>query len=226
MILDTLYEVEHTLARFQNPVVAYSGGKDGFVAAHICNRVRPGILMMCETSFYFKKQIANIKSIAERHRFNVVFTDTLRDDFLLRHPEIIFARDKKIRAFSFHQRQHRAVKNFARDHGCDASIFGRRTEENTVPKKLYTTKAGVQYHPLREWKLQDIWEYFKIIGEEKPFIYSTRFGINAGNAAFYSLKPKGMTLQQCWDIVNEVDGDTELFDKFGNVTKQVWQAQR
>lgn len=210
----TLADIEKTLAMFSNPIVAYSGGKDGFVAAHLCNTVWPNIRMVCETSFYFKKQIENIKEVAARHKFNVQYVNTLPDAWLLKHPEIIFAKDKKIRAFSFQHRQHRSIRMYALEVRADVSIYGRRTEENTVPKKLYKTKAGPQYHPLREWKLTDIWAYFDSINEPRPFIYSTRFGINAGNAAFYSLKRKGMTMDECWQIINEVDGDTDLYDRF------------
>lgn len=214
MINKTREEIKSVLNKFKNPVIAYSGGKDGFVVAHLCNEIYPNIKMICETSFYFPKQIQNIKEISSKYKFNVTFTDSLNDEWLKKNKEIIFTNDKKLRSFSFQIRHQSAIKKFVKKVNGDITIFGRRTEENTVPKKLYTTKNGYQFHPLREWLEQDIWNYFKLINEPKPFIYQTKFGKIEGNAPFYTLKRGSMSLSECWEIINEIDTEKIFFNKF------------
>jgi 3'-phosphoadenosine 5'-phosphosulfate sulfotransferase (PAPS reductase)/FAD synthetase len=216
MFEKTKREIEIVLAKFKNPILAFSGGKDGFVVAHLCNQVFPNIRMVCETSFYFPLQIENIKEISKRHNFNVTFVSSLGDDWLYRHKEIIFSTDSKIRSFSFSARQHKTLRTFSKKYNSDIAIFGRRSDENCVPNRLYKTKNNscFQYHPLKDWKLNDIWGYFDYIKEPRPFIYLTKFGENAGNAPFYSLKRKNMSLDECWKIINEVDTERIFFNKF------------
>lgn len=214
MINRTLEEIEQTLAKFRNPIVAFSGGKDGFVVAHMCSKVMPNIKMVCELSFCFEEQVRNIKEIATRHKFNVTYVNGLTDEWLLKNKNVIFTNDSKARGRSFQQRQQKTVNEFAKQCNADISIFGRRLEENTVPKMLYKTKNGYQYHPLREWTETDIWNYFEYVNEPKPFIYSTRFGQMEGNAPFYSMQRGNMTTAECWNIINEVDTEKKFYQKF------------
>ena len=217
MIEQTINDIESVLSKYTKPLVAFSGGKDGFVVAHMCNKIKPNINMICETSFYFPKQLANIQQTAARHNFNVHYTHTLPDEWLVKNSHVIFANDPKIRSFSFHSRQQRAVKTYAASLGADITIFGRRSDENHVPNKLYVTKHGTQYHPLRAWKEDDIWNYFKHINEPKPLVYTVRFGQLAGNAPFYSLRKRDNSYAECWDIINEIDTDKIFYNKFNRL---------
>lgn len=214
MIKETIKKIENTLKNYNNPIVAFSGGKDGFVVAHMCNTIMPNIKMVCELSFYFDKQKKNIFDIAKKHGFNVEYKSSLSDDWLIKNKHIIFSEISKFRAWSFAMRQQNTVKKYVKTVNADLAIFGRRKDENCVPKELYYTKNGWQYHPICDWKETDVWNYFKYVNEPKPYIYTTRFGDNMGNAPFYSLKRKNMTLLECWDIINEVDGNTFFYDKF------------
>lgn len=214
MIIETIESMKQVLSLYKNPVIAYSGGKDGFVVAHIANQIIPNIKMITEISFYFPKQTENIKNIAKKHNFNVTYFNSLDDNWLLRNKEIIFTNDTKLRSKSFQLRHQTSVKKFAKSINADLTIFGRRTEENSVPKKLYKTINGMQYHPLRDWKENDIWEYYNKINEPKPFIYNTKFGSYEGNAPFYTFKRNDKTIDECWDIINEIDTDKIFYNKF------------
>ena len=210
-IIEAYKSIENVLSKSSRPLVAFSGGKDGFVTAYLCNKVWPGIEMVCEASFYFDIQKEDINLSAERHSFNLTCKESLTDQWLLKHPQVIFSPESKVRAWSFHARQQKTVKAFARQIKADVSIYGRRTEENSVPKELYTTKEGLQFHPLRSWSTNQIWSFFDGIREPKPRIYSYRFGALEGNAPFYSLNSKGKNMDECWDIVNEID-EKRLFE--------------
>ena len=186
-----------------NPLVAFSGGKDAIVAGHIAKSV--GVTQfVCEESWYFRPQTNSIKQIAERLGFDVVYKNSLGIDWLRKNKRIIFSMDSALRGWSFLVRQQATVKRHAKQIGSECQIFGRRTQENSVPSTIYQTKDGTQCHPLREWRTEDIWDYMAKHGIEKPFIYQTRYG---ANGPFYALHPKnhGMTVQQCWQWVQSID---------------------
>ena len=198
-------------------VVAFSGGKDGLAAAILINKIIPNIEMVCETSFYFPKQLEDIKKTAKMLGFNVTYVCNLSDEWLMKHKtKLLFSSSAKVRQWSFNVRQQNTIKKFATQVGADVTYTGRRTQENSVPKEIYSTKKnGMQAHPLRSWTTNDIWEFISDQGLERPFIYSTRWG-EQGNSPFYSYNPRkrNKSIQECWDLVNEIDGG-EFYKKFG-----------
>lgn len=198
-------------------VVAFSGGKDGLVAAILINKIIPNIEMVCETSFYFPKQLEDIKKTAKMLGFNVTYVCNLSDEWLMNHKtKLLFSSSAKVRQWSFNVRQQNTIKKFAIKTRAQVTYTGRRTQENSVPKEIYSTKKnGMQAHPLRNWTTNDIWEFILDQGLERPFIYSTKWG-EQGNSPFYSYNPKksNKTIEECWDLVNEIDGG-EFYKKFG-----------
>lgn len=198
--------IKIALKQSTKQLIAFSGGKDAIVTSHLCSRF--GITdAICEVSWYFSKQLASIESIAEQLSLNVTYVNSLSFDWLKNNQHIIFSNDTKVRGWTFSQRQQATVKKFARIHGYDCQIFGRRTEENSVPKHVYRTKSGLQCHPIRNWREDDVWEYFDKYGIEVPWIYSTKFGDAEGNAPFYAFHPKqaGMTHDESWELITALD---------------------
>jgi len=222
LVKDTLEKVkksieiiEKAISMSENQIIAYSGGKDGIVAAHIANKVLPGIKMICETSFYFEEATANIKEMAEALGFDVTYECALPDEWLVKNKHVIFNNESNVRSWSFTVRHQRTVKKFAKLHNACA-IYGRRSDENNVPKEIYETKAGLQCHPLRAWKEENVWAYFRLAGIPIPMLYLTKFGRLEGNCPFYSLNKSKLNfdIDKCWDIVSEVDKDRILESKF------------
>lgn len=196
----------HKGLSYGNGVVAYSGGKDGFVMAHLVNKVQPSIPMVCELSFYFPEVIEFCKESMSKHNFNVLFKESLSDSWLHKHPEYIFASSSKIRAITFFQRQQKTIKKFAKEKNASITFTGRRTQENSVKAEIYNTKNnGLQCHPLRDWTTKDIWKYFEENNISKPPIYKTEFGRTAHNAPFYSLNMSHYNndLDRCWEVIRE-----------------------
>lgn len=204
-------------SNFGKSIVAFSGGKDGIVCGHLVNQVIPNVEMICETSFYYPEQLDNIKEIARLLKFNVTYLCSLSDEWLLKNKQFIFSNDKKIRSQSFFLRQQATIKKFARSKNSNLTFTGRRTEENTVKKILYSTiKNGMQCHPMRDWKETDIWEYFDYYKIPKPWIYNTPHGKNMGNSAFFSIQPKlvNYDISKCWDIVRNTSKKQTFEKKF------------
>lgn len=160
------------LADARRPLLAFSGGKDAIVVAHLAGTlgVRTAV---CETSFYFARQRDDVEAMAGRLGLDCAFKSSLTDDWLRRHRRVIFSDDPRVRGWTFSARQQATVKRYARQGGHDLQIFGRRTEENSVRASIYRTAAGLQCHPIRDWREADVWEYFDAHGLPRPWIYST-----------------------------------------------------
>jgi 3'-phosphoadenosine 5'-phosphosulfate sulfotransferase (PAPS reductase)/FAD synthetase len=208
--LQTLVDEAHaliseTLPRFSNPVLAYSGGKDALVVAHLMKQhgLTKGV---CEMSFYFDRQDKDVRATAAMLGMDVDFVSSRDDEWLSRHPEFVFADDTKIRSRSFKARQQDSVRRYTRTNKHDLIVFGRRTEENTVKASLYKTDFW-SFHPIRLWREHHVWEYLSEIGVPKPWIYDTPFGqITGGNGPFYAVRAsKTGGRDAAWRMVNEMD---------------------
>ena len=198
--------IEDAMRSSKRQLVAFSGGKDSIVVAHIARQL--GIRdFVCETSFYFRRQLDSIKETARRIGIEPVYRESLHLEWLKANRHIVFSNDSAVRGWTFATRQQRTVKRRAKEIQADCQIFGRRTEENCVKATLYRTSAGLQCHPIRDWKTSDVLEYLEVHGIPLPWIYSTRFGKTEGNAPFYTLNHKtaGLSIEQCWQLVESMD---------------------
>lgn len=203
----TLASIEQVLAGYRNPLVGYSGGKDGLVVHHLVNRVRP-TPGYCEASFYFRQQVADIEATIDRLGFDVQVGHRLTYRWLADHSRFMFSDDNKLRQHDARLRQQTGVQLMARRGGHDLMVWGRRVETNTVPSVLYETRKGPQFHPIRDWTTEDVWRYIdEEIGIPRPWIYTTPFGPLSGNAAFYSFRLRQVDgdLARAWALVDSLD---------------------
>jgi len=205
LINDSLNVLEKLLSVTEKPLIAYSGGKDAIVVSHIASQM--GLKdAVCETSFYFEKQLCSVKKLSNLLNLNTTYYDTQGWEWLKKNKDIVFTSDTKKRSWTFSVRQQRTVKNHAKKFGYDSIIFGRRKDENCVKDTIYKTRDYISCHPLANWKKENIWEYFSQHKIPIPYIYSTKFGLLEGNAPFYTLNKKYVgTIEQCWEIVSSID---------------------
>jgi predicted phosphoadenosine phosphosulfate sulfurtransferase len=194
------------LALGERPLIAYSGGKDAIVMSHIAYSMGCKDAVS-EVSFYFAKQNADTQGIGAQIGLHCDYRYSLNIDWLRRHRDIIFSNDSKVKAWSYAVRQQATVKGYAKRHGYGLMVYGRRTQENCVPKDIYKNEAGWQCHPLRAWKTDDIWEYLQGLGI-RPWIYDTPWGKAVqGNGPFYSISKKhyGDSIDECWKMCEGMD---------------------
>ena len=207
-VSDTLSDIEAALNSFQRPLVAFSGGKDALVVMHLMNRVRPtpGV---CELSFYYERQKQDAIDTARQFGWNVDFRTTFGWDWLRAHPEFIFSDDNKVRAKSFALRHQAVVARAVEEGGYDAAVFGRRTQENTVPRMLYRRKGEDvwQFHPIRSWTHDEVWDYIRnTMKIDPPWIYSTPHAPCGGNSPFYTMYArKAGGVEAAWAIAHSLD---------------------
>src|SRR6187455_1055203 len=136
--------IDRMTARARRPLLAYSGGKDAVVVALLLLDAGVPFHAVCESSHYFPQMRADARMIARELGFPASVVSLLPFDFVDRHPHVIFTSDSSVAAWWMARRQQRTARMWAKKHGHDVVVFGRRLEENTVPGDLYETKTGLQ----------------------------------------------------------------------------------
>lgn len=205
-------------------LIAFSGGKDSIVAAHLAAQlgVREAV---CEVSFCFPQQVRDFKVTAEQIGINVVYRNSLSWEWLARNPRWVMTPLAEQGQF-YALRQQRTVKAFARDRGYGGVIYGRRTEENTVKAMVYSTADGLTHcHPIREWKTGEVWAYIKHHGLHYPDIYNHEIGRREGNTPFNILPPEHFP--DPWEAIHSYD-DTIVpqFAEFNADARAFLEGQR
>ena len=184
--------------------LAYSGGKDAIVVAHMLSKIRKVELAVFETCWAIERTVEEGKKYADDFGIKVTCEDSLSFEWLRKHPQVMFTSDVQDRALVDTVRQQRTIKRLTPTGS--VSVFGRRKEENCVRKYLYETKAGWQLHPIFDWTFEDIRSYFRMFNLEIPWIYSTIFGKLEGQASFPSIQANHVGgMDKAWEIVSSLD---------------------
>lgn len=184
--------IARLLAVSQRNLIAFSGGKDSIVAAHIAKA--HGIsLSVCEISFCFPQSVTEFHAIAKHIGLSVEWSNRLDMAWLKRNQHLMFA-SLKAQGELYAKRQQATIKRTARKRGVTGIIYGRRREENTVRADLYQTADHVWHcHPLVDWSTANVWQYINDHGLPYPTLYDTPIGklegadpfigVSAANAA-------------------------------------------
>jgi 3'-phosphoadenosine 5'-phosphosulfate sulfotransferase (PAPS reductase)/FAD synthetase len=200
-----LEDIRAFLSRSKNPVLAFSGGKDAIVASHLVHQVAdvPGV---CEVSFYYSKQVEDIQRNTDRQGWQVSYRDSLSLEWLQARPKVPFTNDSSIRSAAFNARQQTTVRNEMKRFGYSGAIFGRRTQENSVPAKLYQVGGYDSFHPIRDWTEDEVWAYFEKHKIPVPWIYGTEHGKHEGNSPFTTLRAKDVGgIINAWRVASSLD---------------------
>jgi 3'-phosphoadenosine 5'-phosphosulfate sulfotransferase (PAPS reductase)/FAD synthetase len=163
-------------AKTSQPLIAFSGGKDSIVAAHLARQAIGCASAVCEVSFAFRRDVLDYQRLARELGLDCRFTDSLDMDWLRANPHLLFA-DLTNQGELYARRQQSAVRRHANKFAFDGVIFGRRREENSVRAPLYQTSDGRwQCHPIMDWKTAHVWQYIEQHGLGYPGIYDTPIG--------------------------------------------------
>jgi 3'-phosphoadenosine 5'-phosphosulfate sulfotransferase (PAPS reductase)/FAD synthetase len=203
LVIKAKKNIEDVLKTKSNPLVAYSGGKDGNVTMSLVNSVKK-TKGVCETSFYFQRQLQDIKNTAQKNNFDVDFQNSFDWSWLSKHREIIFTTNAKARSKSFAIRQQKVVQDYSKRFNHDIVFFGRRKQENTVRQMSYPKNGVLQFFPIREWTNDDIWEYLdKTPNMGRPWVYSY-FDFNG---PFYAVRVSlfNYDYDKAWDFCSSLD---------------------
>jgi 3'-phosphoadenosine 5'-phosphosulfate sulfotransferase (PAPS reductase)/FAD synthetase len=165
-------------------LIAYSGGKDSIVVAHLLSKYIGVKDAVADCSWWFDRHRADSERIANKMGLNVTYVDRFGDDYLLnKHPDWLFP-PKNVYSSIYSARQHKTCESHSVKNNYKAVFFGRRTQENTVPKRAYMKRGILQVHPIRDWKESDIWEYLEVNNIEVPSIYKSEMGPHEGSTSW------------------------------------------
>lgn len=185
LAVEALQALAELKRKTRHSFVAFSGGKDSIVAGHLA-AVLDVNLAVRETSFNFPTADLEYRRCGEEVGLNVAEVRGCSEAWLATHPEWVFGPVRKLGGF-YAVRQQATVRRFADERAMEGVVFGRRTQENTVPSALYM-KAGIwQCHPLRDWRTSDVWAYIRSRGLSYPGIYDRQIGDYSGAASWNTL---------------------------------------
>lgn len=187
-----VWTAKRRIARFleEHPrsFLAFSGGKDSIVVGHIMGKLGHTDAMS-ETSFNFERQIGDFKRSSDQLGLDTEWRVSLSWEWLERNQHFILPDRSLIQPWNA-ARQQRTVRVHAKERGYEGIIYGRRTEENTVPDVTYQTKEGLwHHHPLKEWTTGEVWAYIQRHGLHFPDLYNHRIGQSQGNCPYVPLPP-------------------------------------
>lgn len=183
-------------------LIAYSGGKDSIVVAHIVSKYIGIKDAVADCSWWFDRHRDDSQRIASKMGLNVAYIDRFGDEYLLhKHPDWLFP-PQKVYPTIYSARQHKTCDSYSRKNDYKAVFFGRRTQENTVPKRAYMKRGILQVHPLRDWKENDIWEYLEHNNVEVPSIYKSEMGPHEGSTS-WNLIHRELYDKPVADVIND-----------------------
>jgi 3'-phosphoadenosine 5'-phosphosulfate sulfotransferase (PAPS reductase)/FAD synthetase len=196
--------LEQLLEYAKRPVLAYSGGKDGLVVAHMARAlgIKTGV---CEQSFYFTEQKADIRRQANALGMNVIYRDHIDMPWLAKRPNLVFNHDSATRSKFYFARQQQSVTTYAEAHGHDAIVTGRKRGGNSVKAPLYRKRNGLwMCHPLASWDDGDVWTYLRDASIAVPWVYQTPFGQSEGNSCWPMLR-EFKSLDQNYRVIHRIE---------------------
>lgn len=176
LISSAVGRLRELVAASPRNLLAFSGGKDSIVMAHIARQYMGLSEAVCEVSFAFRRDVDDYIAIGKALGLVCTYTERLDMAWLRQNQHLMFA-DLKQQGELYAKRQQATVRQHAAKHGFTGVVFGRRREENTVPKPLYQTKDGRwQCHPIYDWSTANVWQYIEQNGLPYPGIYDSPIG--------------------------------------------------
>lgn len=203
----------------RKPLIAFSGGKDSIVLAHICSQYGYDVSVR-DNALTFYRVERQVREIAMRLFLNLVNIDRLGRDwpFYPMHRKYLFP-DTKVQGQFYQIAQQTTIRRFADRGGFDGVMMGRRRQENCIPSQIYRNSEGVwQIMPLAHWTHEEIWSYIRHHRLAAPDIYETSVGIDDGCTTWNMISPEKLSIHPYKFIK---DYCPETFDEITRLDKRV-----
>jgi len=141
----------------------FSGGKDSIVASHLANRfvgLKHGFSESCLLPQYTKD---DIDMLIAHFGYSVVKSDRLKPQNFVQHWDNQICNPKWKPSDLDSVRHWKSIPEYAKSVNAGLMLFGRRREENTIPKPIYYKRGlrALQVHPIWDWTRDEVWAYIK-----------------------------------------------------------------
>ena len=158
----------------------WSGGKDSLVIAELCRSVGITACQCFYTGLEFpawkKFLFANAPAGCE-----MIYVD-FDLDFLVRHPEMIFANGRISQIWN-RKIQQEHFRRYLKEKNLEVLILGHRTIDGNVCGKegiRIQREGGILYAPIYDWSHEQVFAFLHYNKIELPFIYKWLRGFRHG----------------------------------------------
>lgn len=159
-----------------NRTILYSGGKDSIVMAHLVKETLGIKRSFCEISLMSPSDVSDIKRIGDALGLDVHYNCQINPkDMATLWNDYGAVPRTSMPSHRFDALRHWiSIPNYVKSVGSSMMIFGRRNQENKIPKPIYYKKGtpALQVMPIWNWTTEEIWKYLKMNNLEYPSCYN------------------------------------------------------
>tara|TARA_R110000744_G_scaffold211127_1_gene330258 strand:+ start:7499 stop:8215 length:717 start_codon:yes stop_codon:yes gene_type:complete len=211
MLKDKIDEATNILLKvahrdtMRNPMLLWSGGKDSIVTAHLVQKVLGITKGFCESSLITTALDEEVRGISKAMGLNIVYENNISKEKFARN-WFNQVPPKKWKPSDCDKIRHwDSIPKFAKKNNISMMLFGRRLEENTIPKPYYFTKKygkALQVHPIYNWTRAEVFEYKAQEGLTFPKCYSdgSKHLFNIVSMMQFEYKASN-DINKCFDIL-------------------------
>lgn len=193
---DATVMVEALLADGRRPYVAWSGGKDSTVCAHVATRVDPTIpVVIYHSGLEYPETDRYIVEMSARYGWRLHVEQCVPDalDWLVRSGtwDHEATADPTLDMTYFEAMILRPSARALEQLGCDTVIWGLHCDESPARRLMLTSTSGVHHHsdghwqaaPLWRWHTDDVWAYMATHGIAANGVYDRLRAMGAPDRA-------------------------------------------
>lgn len=185
--------------------LAYSGGKDSIILAHLCQQAGVKDSMMGLSDLEYPAFEAWVQ---EHKPEGCQILRSAQDlAWLAKHPEMLFPATSAHTGRWFAIVQHKAQEDYYRQQGLDLLILGRRRADgnHTGPEGIYTNGRGItRYSPLYAWPHEMVLAGIHYNQLALPPIYAWKDGYTQGTHP-WPARARMADSAQGWQEIFDID---------------------
>ncbi len=186
--------IDGWLPTVKSPLIAFSGGKDSIVLAHLLSQHYGVTDAICANSYWFHRTDADVRtSVVPALGITVTYWDRLGAQWIFQRDnrKYLWPTDSRVFGQFYSLCQQSTVKRHALGNGNDAVLYGRRKQENVVVASTYRTADGLENcFPLFSWRHEHVWTYIRRYELPTPSIYEYELGSKEGCTSWNMIDPR------------------------------------
>lgn len=200
------------LLRSDNPVMAWSGGKDSIALQPVAELagVSESFIVLADERLEVPEFEEFVRSSAAPQGLYNERRSEVNLEWLAQRPNLVMPQTSKDAATWYRSVQHTGQRNYAKRNSVDLMILGRRRADgNVVGRKKgeieYVDRGGfTRYSPLTAWSHEDVLNVIAAYGLKLPSIYDHPRGFLVGTGP-WAARTGTKSVAEGWREVAEID---------------------